>query len=44
MSTDEAHAEMDPFGSCLKAFFAAAGVGFDILDLIEVRAFSGHIT
>ena len=42
MSALEAHAEMHPFSAGLKALFAAFGVGFDFLDLVEVGTCGSH--
>jgi hypothetical protein len=42
VSADEAHAEMHPAVSGLEAFFAAAGMRVDILNLVEVGTFASH--
>ena len=44
MPANEAHSEVDPRVAGLEAFFAAFGVGFDVLNLVEVGTCGGHTT
>jgi hypothetical protein len=44
MSADEAHSQVDPLISHLRALFADVRCGFADFDLIEVRAFLRHRT
>jgi len=39
----QTQAQMNPSVAHLEAFFAALGVWFDALDLVEVRARFGHV-
>jgi hypothetical protein len=42
VSTDETHAQMDPFATGFEALFTALGVGLYVLDEIEVRTSCSH--
>jgi hypothetical protein len=43
MPAAQTQAEMYPTVAHLEAFFAALGLGFDAANLIDVRAFIGHL-
>ena len=42
LSADETHSEVDPGVARLEAFFTAAGVGLNFLNLVEVGTYGSH--
>jgi hypothetical protein len=43
VATAQTQAQMNPSVAHLEAFFAALGLWFDALDLVEVRTRFGHV-